>query len=181
MHVSLDGFVAGPKGEMNWINANEEVFDLAGKATANSDTAMYGRVTYEMMNSYWPTAGNQLGASRHDIEHADWYNRVTKIVISRSMKDHHIPNTRIVGSHLIDEVLAIKNEPGGDILIFGSPTASKALMAANLIDEYSLMVNPVLLGKGIPLFANISGHVKLKNLEMKKIESGVVFLRYETV
>lgn len=61
MHVSLDGFVAGPKGEMNWINANEEVFEVASEATARADTAMYGRVTYDMMNSYWPTAGNQPG------------------------------------------------------------------------------------------------------------------------
>lgn len=181
MHVSLDGFVAGPKGEMNWINANEEVFEVAGEATAKADTAMYGRVTYDMMNSYWPNAGKQPGASRHDVEHAEWYNRVTKVVISRSMKDKNLPNTRVVGTQLVDEILSLKNEPGGDILIFGSPRASHALMAANLIDEYALMVNPVLLGKGIPLFANISNHVKLKNLRIRKLDSGVVFLRYETV
>lgn len=97
------------------------------------------------------------------------------------MKDKNLPNTRVVGTQLVDEIHSLKNEPGGDILIFGSPRASHALMAANLIDEYALMVNPVLLGKGIPLFANISNHIKLKNLETKKLDSGIVFLRYETV
>ena len=69
MHVSLDGFVAGPNGEMNWIKVDEEIFDYVGKRIGESDTALYGRVTYDMMEGYWPTAGDGPDASKHDIEH----------------------------------------------------------------------------------------------------------------
>ena len=86
MHISLDGFVAGPKGEMDWINVDEEIFNYASHRTSHSDMALYGRVTYQMMEGYWPTAGDQPAATKHDIEHSKWYNSVTKVVISRSMK-----------------------------------------------------------------------------------------------
>src|SRR5215216_2481954 len=96
MHASLDGFVAGPNGEMDWINVDDEMFEYAGQRTNNADTALYGRITYQMMESYWPTAGNQPGASKHDIEHSKWYNQVTKVVISRSMKGQNPPKTKII-------------------------------------------------------------------------------------
>src|ERR1700733_12050892 len=85
MHTSLDGFVAGPNGEMNWINVNETMFDFIGTMTAQADTALYGRVTYEMMQGYWPTAGDKPGASKHDKEHSNWYNSVSKVVLSTTM------------------------------------------------------------------------------------------------
>src|SRR5690349_7313943 len=86
MHTSLDGFVAGANGEMNWIKVDEEIFDFVGTMTEQSDTALYGRVTYEMMEGYWPKAGEQPGASKHDKEHSAWYNSVSKVVLSRTMK-----------------------------------------------------------------------------------------------
>jgi dihydrofolate reductase len=79
MHTSLDGFVAGPSGEMDWIDVNEEMFDYAGQRTREADTALYGRVTYQIMESYWPTAGDQPTATKHDIEHSKWYNSVAKV------------------------------------------------------------------------------------------------------
>ena len=84
MHISLDGFVAGPNGEMDWIKVDDEMFDIGSKMTEDSDAVIYGRKTYEMMNSYWPTANAQADASKHDIEHSHWYNRVTKVVISKT-------------------------------------------------------------------------------------------------
>lgn len=87
MHTSLDGFVAGPNGEMNWIQVNEEIFNFVPTLTEQADTALYGRVTYEMMQSYWPTAGDQPNASKHDKEHSAWYNKVSKIVLSRTMTE----------------------------------------------------------------------------------------------
>src|SRR4030095_2530899 len=95
MHTSLDGFVAGPKGEMDWINVDDEIFDYAGKETDRADAALYERVTYEMMEGYWPTAGDQPTATKHDIEHSRWYNSVTKIVLSRSMRGKKLENTII--------------------------------------------------------------------------------------
>src|SRR5204863_1178783 len=96
MHASLDGFVAGPNGEMDWIKVDDEMFDYAGKRTNESDTALYGRVTYDMMEAYWPTAANQPNASKHDIEHSAWYNQVEKIVVSKSLKGKTIKNAKIV-------------------------------------------------------------------------------------
>src|SRR3954468_15144633 len=93
MHVSLDGFVAGPNGEMNWIKVDEELFDYIGKRISESDTALYGRVTYEMMEGYWPNAGNEPNASKHDIEHSKWYNKVHKIVLSKTMTEAGLTNT----------------------------------------------------------------------------------------
>src|ERR671933_369653 len=82
MHTSLDNFVAGPNGEMDWITVDEEIFEYAGKRTSEADTALYGRVTYQMMESYWPTAADQPGASKHDIQHSAWYKSVEKVVVS---------------------------------------------------------------------------------------------------
>ena len=86
MHTSLDGFVAGLNGEMDWINLDEAMFDFVATMTDQADTALYGRVTYEMMQSYWPTAGEQPNASKHDKEHSNWYNNVSKVVLSKTMQ-----------------------------------------------------------------------------------------------
>src|SRR5215208_6430556 len=93
MHASLDGFVAGPNGEMDWIKVDDEMFDYAGRETNEADTALYGRVTWEMMEAYWPTAANQPAATKHDIEHSEWYNKVTKVVLSKSMQGRNLKNT----------------------------------------------------------------------------------------
>ncbi len=86
LHTSLDGFVAGKNGEMNWISLNEEQFGFIGKQTHISDTYLLGRATFQMMEAYWPDAGRQAQASKHDVEHSDWYNRVEKVVVSNSMQ-----------------------------------------------------------------------------------------------
>jgi dihydrofolate reductase len=179
MHTTLDGFVAGPNGEMDWITVNEEMFDYAGKRTNESDTALYGRVTYEMMESYWPTAGQQPGATKHDVEHSTWYNRVTKVVLSRTMQGANLPNTKIISENVSNEIAGLKQSPGKDILIFGSPSACHSLMAENFIDDYWLFINPILLGEGIPLFKNIKTKTKLKLIETIPFSVGVVCLHYE--
>jgi dihydrofolate reductase len=94
MHTSLDGFVAGPNGEMDWITVDEEIFDYASGRTNESDTALYGRVTYQMMEAYWPTAADQPGATKHDKEHSAWYNKVLKVVLSKTMKNADLPILR---------------------------------------------------------------------------------------
>src|SRR6476659_7535192 len=117
MHISLDGFVAGPNGEMDWIKVDEELFDYIGKRIAETDTALYGRVTYQMMEGYWPTAGDKPDASRHDINHSKWYNKVHKLVLSKSMKDTHLPNTTIISDNLADSINEIKQQADSEILL----------------------------------------------------------------
>jgi dihydrofolate reductase len=178
MHISLDGFVAGPNGEMNWIKVDEEIFDHVGKRISEGNTALYGRVTYEMMESYWPTAGDTPTASKHDIEHSKWYKKVHKVVLSKTMKDTGLTNTKIISDNLSDNINEIKQQAGNDVALFGSPTATHSLMQLNLIDGYWLFVNPIILGEGIPLFTGIKDKIKLKLLTTRQFTSGVTELNY---
>lgn len=178
MHISLDGFVAGPNGEMNWIKIDDEIFDFVGKRISEGDTALYGRVTYQMMESYWPTAADKPNASKHDIEHSKWYAKVHKVVLSNTMKDLSLTNTTIISDSLSDRINKIKNQSGPDILLFGSPTATHSLIQLNLIDGYWLFVNPIILGRGIPLFTDIKDQIKLKLLTTHQFTSGVTELNY---
>lgn len=178
MHISLDGFVAGPNGEMNWIKVNEEIFDHVGERIKETDTALYGRVTYEMMENYWPNAGNAPGASKHDTEHSKWYNKTHKLVLSKTMKGASLKNTTIISDNLSNEINEIKQGEGSDILLFGSPTATHSLIQLNLIDGYWLFVNPIILGQGIPLFVSIKDKIKLKLLDSRQFSCGVTELNY---
>lgn len=178
MHISLDGFVAGPNREMNWIKVDEEIFDHIGKRISETDTAMYGRATYQMMESYWPTAGDEPGASKHDIDHSKWYKGAHKIVLSKTLKEADVSNTTIISDNLSDRINEIKQQPGSEILLFGSPTATHALMKQNLIDGYWLFVNPIILGQGIPLFTDIKNKIKLNLLSTRQFSSGVTELSY---
>jgi dihydrofolate reductase len=179
MHTSLDGFVAGPNGEMNWIKVDEALFDFVATMTAQADTALYGRVTYEMMQSYWPKAGEQPNATKHDKEHSAWYNKVSKVVLSKTISEKGLDNTTIISGQLTDNINKIKKQDGKNILIFGSPGASQSLLNEGLIDEFWLFVNPIILGQGMPLFKDITGTTKLKLVDSKTFACGVIALHYE--
>jgi dihydrofolate reductase len=178
MHTSLDGFVAGPKGEMDWILVDDDIFEYANKQCDEADTALYGRVTYEMMQGYWPTAGEQPIASQHDIKHSRWYNSVEKVVVSTTFRGKLPSNTRTFGKNLATEIRDLKEEKGKNILMFGSPTTAHALMNEDLIDEYWIFVNPIILGSGIPLFSPASKSRSLKLESSHAFQSGVVGLHY---
>jgi dihydrofolate reductase len=178
MHLSLDGFVSGPSGEMNWIKVDAEIFAHVGKRISQGDTALYGRTTFEMMEGYWPTAADSPNATQHDIEHSKWYKDVRKIVLSKTMQPNGRKDTIIIGDNLVDRINAIKQEEGEDILLFGSPTATHSLMQLGLIDGYWLFVNPIILGKGVPLFVDVKDQIKLKLLTTQQFASGVTELNY---
>ena len=178
MHISLDGFVGGPNGEMDWIAINKEIFDHVEKRINTGDTALYGRITYDMMESYWPTAADKPDATTHDINHSKWYAGVHKVVLSKSMEGADLNNTTIISNNLADNIREITQQPGEDILLFGSPTATHALMELDLIDGYWLFVNPVILGKGIPLFKGVQDKTKLKLVNTTQFDCGVTELNY---
>jgi dihydrofolate reductase len=179
MHVSLDGFVAGPNGEMDWIKVDDEIFDYVGNRTDGSDTALYGRVTWEMMEGYWPTAADKPNASKHDIQHSAWYKKVDKVVLSKSMKGQQLPNTIIISDDIEHRVKALKQQAGKEIIIFGSPRATHTLIQYGLVDEFWLFINPVLIGKGIPMFKNVPEVTQLKLVQSKQFGCGVVCLQYK--
>jgi dihydrofolate reductase len=181
MHISLDGFVAGPNGELAWVKIDEEIFDHVGKRIRKSDAALYGRVTYQMMESYWPTAADKPTATMHDIEHSKWYSKAHKIVLSKTMKEESLTNTTIISENLTDRINEIKQSRTGgseEILLFGSPTATHSLLQLNLIDGFWLFVNPIILGRGIPLYVDIKDKIKLNLLTTRQFTSGVIELNY---
>ena len=183
MHISLDGFVAGPNGEMDWIKVDEEIFDYVGKRISEGDTALYGRLTYQMMESYWPTAGDNPDASKHDIEHSKWYKKVHKVVLSKTMNAESCAdtNTTIISDNLPEKINQIKKSGDGrskEILLFGSPAATHSLIQLNLVDGYWLFVNPIILGRGIPLFTGIEDKTKLNLLNTRRFSNGVTELNY---
>ena len=178
MHISLDGFVAGPNGEMNWIKVDEEIFDYVGLRIKECDTALYGRVTYEMMENYWPTAGDKPNASKHDIEHSKWYKQVNKVVLSKTLKDTGSTDTKIISDNVANGINEIKQQPGSEILLFASPTATHSLIQQNLIDGYWLFVNPIILGQGISLFKGIQDKIQLNLESTRRFTSGVTELNY---
>jgi dihydrofolate reductase len=178
MHISLDGFGCGINSEMDWIHVDEEIFDYGAERIYATDIALYGRKTYQLMESYWPTAADQPNATKHDIEHSKWYKRVKKVVLSKTMKADNLINTQVIRDNLVDEINKLKQSTEKEILIFGSPTAGHALMAANLIDDYWFNINPILLGNGIPVFKDIKTQTHLSLITSKVFFSGVVCLHY---
>lgn len=178
MHVSLDGFVAGPNGEMDWIYTDEELFDYGAKRITATDCALYGRKTYQMMEGYWPTAADQPDASKHDIEHSKWYMGVTKAVLSKTLNAANLINTKVISENLKHEISKLKQSTDKEILLFGSPTAAHSLMAIGAVDGYWLFVNPIVLGDGIPLFKDVKSKTSLTLDASHVFPSGVVCLHY---
>ena len=181
MHVSLDGFVAGPNGEMDWILVDDKMFDYATKRTKKAGTALYGRITWEMMNAYWPTAAHQPNATKHDIEHSTWYNKVQKVVVSKTIKESNFPKTTIIGDNFLEEINLVRESKGKDIVMFGSPSVAHTLIRENLIDDYWLFINPVIIGQGIPLFKNVKNITRIKLKKSITFSPGVIGLHYQKV
>lgn len=179
MHMSLDGFVAGKTGALDWVTVDQELFAHVGKRIAKSDTALYGRITYQMMESYWPTAGDQPNASDHDREHSKWYMDARKIVLSKTLNDEPNSKMSVIKNDLVAEINALKQTEGPEILVFGSPTATHSLIEHDLIDGYWLFLNPILLGEGIPLFRHVKEKTKLKLMGTKQFDNGVIELQYQ--
>ena len=181
MHVSLDGFTTGPNGELEWAIVDEELNPYVDGLFRNVDTALYGRVTYQLMESYWPTVLTDPNASPRDLAHARWVDTVSKIVFSRTLPSVEWKNTRLVKDRIAEEIASLKQQPGLDLMIFGSPRLTHTLMHLDLIDEYRIFLNPIVLGGGIPLFQDIKDWTKLKLLEATTFQAGVIGLHYQAV
>lgn len=179
MHVSLDGFVAGVNGEMDWIRMDNEIFEDAIALAETADAAVYGRVTYQMMEGYWPNILNDPASTGNDRKHAAWVEQVHKIVFSRSLESVQWNNTQLIKENAAEEMNRLKQQEGQRLLIFGSPSITHLFIQHNLIDEYHLFLNPVVLGEGVPLFA-AAGKTNLRLLKEKTFSSGVIGLQYET-
>jgi dihydrofolate reductase len=179
MHVSLDGIAAKPGGGLEWALTSDEMFDYAKQQTEASDLALYGRGTYEIMQAYWPTAADKPKASKHDIEHSTWYNKVDKVVLSKSMRGQIIPKTTVISDNALAKVEELKQQDGKNIVMFGSPGAAHQFIRHDLVDDYWIFINPVILGKGTPLFDNTQPEINLKLVKGEVFPNGVVCMHYE--
>ena len=177
-HISLDGFVAGAKGELDDFDKGEENLEFVCELTEEADTALFGRISYKLLDSYWPTARDHPNATKGEIEYSNWYNDAKKIVFSRTMTKKGLNNTTIISGNISNEIIKIKEQPGKNVLIFGSPAVSQILMKDDLIDSYWIFVNPIIFGKGIPLFEDMEDKIKLKLLTTKQFPNGEIALHY---
>jgi dihydrofolate reductase len=172
-HVSLDGYLTGTAGEMDFITFDQEIAGYAYSLMRTVDTGIYGRTTYEMMEGYWPSMLDNADASAGERSHARWYTDVTKIVASRTLPAQTGPVT-IAGDDIVSVIATAKLQPGGDMMIFASPTLSHALSAAGLIDEWRVTWQPVIVGGGLPLFGGKEARTKLELRSSQTFKSGVI-------
>ncbi|MBL9020532.1 MAG: dihydrofolate reductase family protein [Myxococcales bacterium] len=173
-HVSLDGFLAGPDGEFDFVVFDDELQDHIYPLVLPVDTAIYGRTTYQLMEGYWPSVLDDPEASAHGRTHARWYASVKKIVASRTLPRTRTPALTIEGDDIVGTIAAAKREPGGDMMIFASPTLTHALAAAGLVDEWRLTWQPVILGGGLPLFGGKEARSRLELRSSRTFRSGVI-------
>lgn len=181
-HLSLDGFAAGPDEGLEWISYDDELEQSAHSLHAMTDAVIWGRVTYQVMASYWLTVPGNPGSTAAELDHANYLEHATKIVVSRTLDRiewNNAKNTVLIKDNIAEEINRIKQQPGKDIWFLGSPTLAQTFMKLDLIDEYRINVNPIVLGSGRPLFAGVTRKFPLKLLESKTFKSGVVALRYE--
>lgn len=174
-NMSLDGLIAGPEGDLDWTVADEEMHDYYAAVLNQADAIIYGRVMYEIMADYWPTAPQDPSLSKSELEFAHAINRIRKIVYSRTLENVGW-NTTVMRTVDPDEILKMKQQPGKDLLIGGADLAS-TFIKHGLIDEYQLLVQPAVLGSGKPLFKN--HRLALKLLKSQTFHSGAVLLCYE--
>ena len=174
--VSLDGFFAGPNGEIDWFIHEAEV-EKAAHEMMRPDTVLFGRKTYQMFESHWPRVAQDANASQGERVIAKELDQMTKIVFSNTLKEVTWVNSRLIKSDLAGEVKKLKQGQGADLTIFGSGTLVQQLANEGLIDEYLLILTPVILGTGKPMFKDVSKE-NLRLVETRNFKSGNVLLHY---
>jgi len=179
MHVTLDGYAAGPKGEMDWILHSAELFESVHELTDRTGVALYGRKTWMLMDQYWPTAADKPDASEHDKIHAAWYKSVPHHIISASRHGEVNGLDHFWGEDVLGYVRRLKEESTADILLLGSPSIQRLLMQEGLIDTARYYVNPVLLGGGIRVFPELTDRLVMQRKEVQTFGNGVVALEFD--
>jgi dihydrofolate reductase len=184
IHLSLDGYAAGPNDELDWIAYDDELEQYAHAMHDETDAVIWGRRTYEGMAGYWLTVPGNPNSTSAELEHARFLDNATKIVVSRTL-DHidwnNTQNTVLIKDNIAEAINKIKQQPGKDIWLLGSTALAQTFMELDLIDDYRINLNPTTLGSGKSLFGGVTRPISLKLLESRPFKSGVVALRYEPV
>ena len=180
MHISLDGYHADANNNMQWIHMDDFIGDWVDKVIETCDTALYGRVTFQMMESFWPTAEELPGAkaARHIGQHARWVNPAKKIVVTQTINSSSWQNTHIIKGDVVSALKTLKQEPGKNIVMLGSATLAQLLMSHNLIDDYWFTINPITLGTGQALFRQPL-KLKLIDPDTRLFPNGSIGVHYQ--
>ena len=175
--VSLDGYFVDANGDMSWAHKNDpEWNDFVAKNASGGGVLVFGRITYEMMASYWPTP---MAAEQNPVV-ADAMSKHPKIVFSRTLDEVTWENTKLIKGDLADEIEKLKAVSDLDLVILGSGTIVSQLAQAGLIDEYQIIVNPIVLGSGRTLFEDVDHKLPLSLTSSRVFENGNVLLHYTT-
>lgn len=176
MSVSLDGFIEGPDGDIDWSYPDEELHQHFNDLERSTDILLYGRRLYENMAAHWPTADMNPSAPKTELEYAHIWKEKPKIVFSKTLEKVEW-NSRLIKDNILEEVTKLKEQPGKILSVGGAGLAS-TFMKLGLIDEYRLYVHSVILGSGKPMFPETESYIKLEFIEALPFASGVVMLRY---
>jgi len=186
LQTSVDGFIEGPEGELDWaMTEDEETWKDVFAMFKSVDTCILGRVMYSEYEQYWkavlanpggPLPLSGKAATKNEIAYARWANKTPHIVVSKTLDEVAWKTTRIVRD--IEKIRKLKEQPGKDIYVVGGATLVGSLMNAGLIDEVQLTVNPLILGGGKALFKDVKERKLLKLVRAKPLKSGKVSLTY---
>ena len=175
MWTTIDGYVAGPTGEIDWILADEQLAAYELAAVTDRDTLLLGRSTYEDFAGYWPVAASSA-EDGFERDHGRNMTATRKVVASSTLTDPVWAGTEVIRS--LDDVPRLKQESAKGILIYGSLSLVRQLSDLSLIDEYQLLVHPVALGGGTSLFAGLSSRLALTLVDQQRFDSGILLLTY---
>lgn len=178
LSVSLDGFVEDAQKSLDWVHIDEKIHAFFNDQSRGLDAFLYGRTMYELMSAYWPTADENPDAHAIEVDFSGIWKRVPKLVFSDTL-DHVEWNSRLLRrDDLAKTAQTLKAEPGNDLGV-GGPTLAGALIRLGLVDEFHLMVNPVVLGRGTPYFPPLDHKIPLQLVETRPFSGGVMLLRYQ--
>ncbi|WP_083512000.1 dihydrofolate reductase family protein [Amphibacillus sediminis] len=175
--TSLDGFIEGPNGELEWSVPSDQLFSFINEREQLVDTHLYGRVTYQNMESYWPDREQASDASDFEIAFSRKWKEINKLVFSSTLTQVEW-NSILVRDQIKETINQLKNKPGGDLLLGGAGLA-KSFMELDLIDQYHLYIHPIILGSGKRLFSSMNEPKQLKLVNQRSFAGGIVWLCYQ--
>jgi dihydrofolate reductase len=187
MQMTLDGFSTGPNGEMDWLppfdseEAWKDLHQEMWNQIDNADAMLLGRVTYQIWETYWPAAASNPNSNENDRKFSRYAEETQKIVFSNTLDKVTWKNTRLIKDNIAEEVMKLKQLPGKNMYLVGGATLAQTFTKLGLIDEYNIIVHPVILGNGKPLLRDVNVRRNLKLLNTKTYNSGAVGLSYQSV
>jgi dihydrofolate reductase len=179
--MSLDGFMSGPNGELDWAGADmdDELWDDVNKLLGTVDTALFGRVTYQNFEQYWPAVPLAPGKPKNELDFSRWIEETPKFVASTTLTNLEWKNSFLLGADVAESVRKLKEQAGENVLMFGSCSFASRLLPADLIDDLCIRIHPVILGVGRPLFKAGNKRHQLELTQSRTFGSGLVQLRYK--